>query len=123
MTQVIAPEPVFLSIAQVAERTGTHHTTVRTWIKNGDLRAVQFSDRVIRIPVEALDEMAKPVKVVTPKPQPPKEIEAAQRTVARLLAKYELTNPTTVQMHSVMTAEDFGVYRAAIATLTGIEVA
>lgn len=38
-----------LSIAQVAEFTGTSEPTVRRWISEGKLRAYRYSARVIRI--------------------------------------------------------------------------
>lgn len=50
-----------ISIAEAARRIGVSDDTIRRRIANGQLRAVR-SGRIIRIPVEALEQMFHPVR-------------------------------------------------------------
>lgn len=54
-----------LTIAQVAELTGTSDATVRRWISAGDLRAYYFGKRAIRIDPADLRAMRQEVNPVT----------------------------------------------------------
>ncbi len=50
--------PQFLTVEQVAERLGVSKETVRTYIQQGELRAYNLSDRIIRLkPVDVNDFM------------------------------------------------------------------
>lgn len=57
--------PVQLTIADVAELTGTSDSTVRRWIADGELRAYYFGKRAIRIDPADLRAMRKEVNPVT----------------------------------------------------------
>jgi len=54
-----------LTIAQVAELTGTSDATVRRWIASGELRAYYFGKRAIRIDPVDLRAMRQEVNPVT----------------------------------------------------------
>jgi excisionase family DNA binding protein len=53
--------PPKLSIAEAARRAGVSDDTIRRRIASGQLRAVR-SGRIIRIPVESLEQMFHPVR-------------------------------------------------------------
>ncbi|OAV63121.1 helix-turn-helix domain-containing protein [Enteractinococcus helveticum] len=61
-SQVFSPQ---LTIADVAELTGTSDSTVRRWIADGDLRAYYFGKRAIRIDPADLNAMRKEVNPAT----------------------------------------------------------
>lgn len=54
-----------LTIAQVAELTGTSDSTVRRWIARGELRAYYFGPRAIRIDPADLRAMRQQVNPTT----------------------------------------------------------
>lgn len=54
-----------LTIAEVAELTGTSSSTVRRWISRGELRAYYYSSRVIRIDPADLRAMREEVNPAT----------------------------------------------------------
>lgn len=54
-----------LTIAEVAELTGTSDSTVRRWIARGELRAYYFGPRAIRIDPADLRTMRKQVNPAT----------------------------------------------------------
>jgi excisionase family DNA binding protein len=51
----------YLTIDQLALKTGVSKNTARKWIRDGIIPAVRFSERVIRIRVADLDAAARPV--------------------------------------------------------------
>lgn len=55
------PPIEYLSIADAAHILGMSTKTVRRLIAHGDLAAVRFGKRTMRIPVTALDAAARPV--------------------------------------------------------------
>lgn len=86
--------PQFLTVEQVAERLGVSKETVRTYIQQGELRAYNLSDRIIRLkPVDVNDFMenrateanvatetnvAAEANVAAEKPEEPAEPEIEQ---------------------------------------------
>ncbi|WP_370448968.1 helix-turn-helix domain-containing protein [Micrococcus sp. RIT608] len=60
------PRPSFdprprLTIAEVADYTGTSPSSVRRWIARGELRAYKYGPRAIRIDPADVDAMRQPV--------------------------------------------------------------
>ncbi|WP_277245514.1 helix-turn-helix domain-containing protein [Micrococcus terreus] len=59
------PEHRPLTIAEVAEYTATSSSTVRRWIAQGELRAVRFGKRAIRIEARDLLKMQREANPAT----------------------------------------------------------
>jgi excisionase family DNA binding protein len=53
--RVALADPV-LSVEQVAEMIGVHHSTIRKWIRKGELPAVKLSGKCLRIRARALQD-------------------------------------------------------------------
>lgn len=47
----------WLTIGQVAEELGLHRNTIYAMVKRGDLEALRYNKRVIRIPRQALENL------------------------------------------------------------------
>ena len=52
------PEPVFLTIAEVARHLRTSERTIRRRIKDGTIRKVSISGRLVRISIDELNRLA-----------------------------------------------------------------
>jgi excisionase family DNA binding protein len=53
--------PLFITIAAAAARTGVCPKTIRRAIARGDLRAVRLGSRIIRIRVDELEQLGRPI--------------------------------------------------------------
>lgn len=53
------PERKFLTVSETALACGMHKRTVQTLIADGVLPVVRFTDRLVRVPVAALDDLAR----------------------------------------------------------------
>lgn len=56
-------EPEFLTLAQAAEIFGTSERTIRRLIESGSLPAFRIGPRVLRVRVEDVRALARPVLV------------------------------------------------------------
>lgn len=54
-----------LTIQQAADLVQAHPQTIRRWIYEGDLKAYQFGQRLIRIPRDELIKFATPASELT----------------------------------------------------------
>ncbi len=53
-----------LTVEQVAERLNAHHSTIRKWLSQGDLRGVKLAGTRWRIPETALQEFLNHAEAV-----------------------------------------------------------
>ncbi len=60
-------QPEFVTLADAAERCNVSVRTVRRWIDSGHLRAYRVGPRTIRVVIEDLDNLFRPIPSPLPR--------------------------------------------------------
>lgn len=125
MTQAVAAAHTgaqFYTIREFAEVLGVHPQTVRTMISEGRVKALRPSARVIRIPARELDRLVAEAGATAPTVDVRQErIQAAQSTIAKLFAKYQITSATSARrlIAERFSQADLDAYHKALGYLNG----
>jgi excisionase family DNA binding protein len=69
----------YISIAEAADQLGVDPLTIRRWIAHGKINAYRVGPKLVRLDLDEVDQLAKPIPTVASKP--------ARKTAARKTRK------------------------------------